>query len=271
MERIVYSPIKRTCLSLLIALSCILSACSSSEKLTYFNDLPVDSSVQSELAKNASPTIQPGDVLGITVSSMDPVTNAMFNTGILDAQPGTPAGATQGTPEMDKQGYLVDPQGAIEFPVVGRLILGGKTLYQAHEMLKEEITRFTKEPIISIRYLNFKVTVIGEVNRPGTFTLQSDRVTVLEALGMAGDMTVYGKRNNVLLIREANGKRSMHRLDLNRKSLFSSPYFYLHQNDVVYVEPEAIKDPSGERTLRIITASAAVATAISLLVFRILN
>src|SRR5690606_18698033 len=117
-------------------------------------------------------------------------------------------------------------------------------------------------------YLNFRVTVIGEVNKPGTFTINDDHVSVLEALGMAGDMSVYGKRQKVLLIREENNQRSMYRLDMNKKEVFNSPYFFLHQNDILYVEPVRSVDPNAERSLRIISTIATLGTAISLIIFR---
>src|SRR5690606_8549844 len=128
------------------------------------------------------------------------------------------------------------------FPVIGKINLVGLTLTEAHTRMASELNKYVKEPIVNLRYLNFKITVIGEVNRPSTFTVDNDKVNVMEALGMAGDMTAYGQRENVLIIREVDGRRNMARLDLNSSAAFNSPYFYLQQNDIVYVEPSIIKE-----------------------------
>src|SRR5690606_22386711 len=125
--------------------------------------------------------------------------------------------------------------------------LTGLTLTQAHNRMAEELNKYVKEPIVNVRYLNFKVTVIGEVNEPSTIAVDNDKINVLEALGMAGDMTAYGKRENVLVIREDQGRRHMARLDLNSRAAFESPYFYLQQNDIVYVEPDIMKERNVSR------------------------
>lgn len=246
----------------------LFASCSAKRNLTYFGDLPQDTSFKSAIVNSYEPKIQEGDILSITVSSLDAASNAMFNTGTIQSgmTKVTDVGASS---NLGKEGYLIGGDGNVNFPIIGQVQLKGLTLTQAHEKMQSELIKYVKEPIVNIRYLNFKITVIGEVQKPTTFTISNDRINVLEALGMAGDMTVYGKRENVLVIREENGERNMVRLDFNSKEVFSSPYFYLKQNDIVYVEPSHLRDPSGERTLRIISTVATVITAASLLIFRV--
>ncbi len=257
-------------LSILVML--ILFSSCSTRNLTYFSDLPQDSLFQTAILKAHEPKIQIGDILTITVSSLDPVTNSMFNAGGVESNVSdiSKVNMDLAAPAVGKEGYLVNKDGQIDYPVVGKVTLVGKTRSEAQDIMYQEVGKYVKDPIVSLRYLNFKVTVIGEVNKPGTFTINDDHVSVLEALGMAGDMSVYGRRQNVLLIREEGTKRSMYRLDMNKKEVFNSPYFFLHQNDVVYVEPMRGRDPSAERTLRIVSTMATLGTAISLIIFRIL-
>jgi len=254
----------------LIGMLIFFSSCSSQRSLTYFKDLPEDSAFQTAILKAHEPKIQIGDILTIRVSSLDPVTNSMFNAGGVESNISdiTKINMDMAAPAVGKEGYMVDKDGQIDYPVVGKVKLAGKTRSEAQDIMYQEVGKYVKDPIVSLRYLNFRVTVIGEVNRPGTFTINDDHVSVLEALGLAGDMSVFGKRKNVLVIREENNKRSMYRLDMNKKEVFNSPYFFLHQNDVVYVEPIRSRDPNGERTLRIVSTIATVGTAISLIILR---
>ena len=148
--------------------------------------------------------------------------------------------------------------------------IGGLSKEEAKEKLVEQLEEYLKDPIVNIRYLNYRVTVIGEVNRPSTFTIPSEKINILEALGMAGDMTAYGKRENVLIIREEEGERTMTRVNLNNKELLNSPYFFLQQNDVVYVEPDRLKQVNAStnaRTISIITAITSLAIVIATRVF----
>lgn len=253
---------------ILLLIGLFVSSCTSKRNLTYFSDLPQNASYQAAIVNAYEPTIQKGDILSITVSSLDAASNAMFNTGTLQTGM-TKVTGIGASADLGKEGYLVGGDGHVNFPIIGQIQLKDLTLTQAHEKMQRELIKYVKEPIVNIRYLNFKITVIGEVQKPTTFVIPNDRINVLEALGMAGDMTVYGKRQNVLVIREENGERNMVRLDFNSKDVFSSPYFYLKQNDIVYVEPSALRDPSGERTLRIVSTIATVITAASLLIFRV--
>lgn len=250
-------------LLLILFIGIFASSCTSKKNLTYFSDLPDLTGFKTAIVNAYEPKIQEGDILSINMNSLDAASNALFNYGTLENLGGRETNANLG-----KEGFLVGKDGSVNYPVIGKIELAGHTISEAHEILRKELLTYVKDPIVNIRYLNFKVTVIGEVQRPTTFTVDNDRINVLEALGMAGDMTPYGLRNNVLIIREANGERQMARLNLNESSSLESPFFYLRQNDIVYVEPNATKDPSGERTLRIVSTVASVVTALSLLIFR---
>lgn len=210
-------------------------SCKSSRDLVYFSDLQENSDQSVNIANTIDPKIQPDDLLSITVSTLNPESNALFNSGIL--LPTITNGNVNGN--AIKEGYLVDKNGFISFPVLGQIKLAGLSKEEATKKMISELKRYIKgEPIVNIRYLNFKVTVIGEVARPATLAVPTEKINILEALGMAGDMTVYGKRENVLIIREKEGKRTITRINLNNKETLNSPYFYLQQNDVVYVEPD---------------------------------
>ncbi|WP_378187979.1 polysaccharide biosynthesis/export family protein [Aquimarina sp. W85] len=133
--------------------------------------------------------------------------------------------------------YLIDEQGNIDFPVLGKIKVAGMTRVQVKEMLQEKLKIYIKDPIVNVRLKNFKITVIGEINRPGSYNIPNERITIIEALGMAGDMTITGKRTNVMVIRENDGVNTYHKVDLTSKDIFDSPAYYLAQNDVLYVEP----------------------------------
>jgi polysaccharide export outer membrane protein len=212
----------------------VISSCAPSRNITYFNDLKDTAAYKEAINNKPDPEIRPDDLLSITVSSLNPESNVLFNNGVLQTIGGTASAV--GTPQTN-EGYPVDTKGVIHFPVLGSVTLGGLTKEQAIEKLTTEIKKSVKNPIVNIRLLNFKITVIGEVNHPSTFTVRNERISVIEALGLAGDLTVYGKRNNILVIREKYNTRTTFRLNLESKDVFASPAFYLQQNDVVYVEP----------------------------------
>ena len=221
-------------------------SCTSSKKLAYFKNLDEKGDFRAPIGAIEESQIQPSDLLSITVSSLNPESNILFNNGVL-ATAGSGAQATG--PTRSSEGYLVDKDGNINFPVIGAIAVGGLTKTQASEKLTAALKNFVKNPIINIRFLNFKITVMGEVTRPSSFNVVSERINILEALSLAGDMTPYGRRDNVLVIREKDGVRTTSRVNLADKSTLSSPLFYLHQNDIVYVEP------SGSRALQASTQS----------------
>lgn len=217
------------CLALLI----LITSCSPKRNLVYFSDLPTTTDFSTPVKNYTPPKIQADDILSISVSSLNAESNVLFNNVLLPANNNSNVIA-----EKIDDGYLVDKGGAINFPVIGKISLAGLTKEQATEKMTDLIKQHVKNPIVNIRYLNFKVTVIGEVTKPATFVVDTDKINVLEALGLAGDMTAFGKRENVLIIREKDGVRTTARINLNNKDVLSSPFFYLQQNDVVYVEPE---------------------------------
>ena len=215
---------------LILSILLISISCASKKDVLYLQD--IDSlNTEMDTLKN-TPVIRKNDLLAITVSSVDKISAQPFNLPVVAV-----GNQTQVMGNQQLQTYLVDANGNIEFPVLGTIKVAGLTKINAVEYLKKEISKYVKNPIINLRITNFKVSVLGEVSRPGTFTIQDERITILEALSLAGDMTVYGKRKDVLVIREENGKKTYNKLDFTKASLLTSPYYYLQQNDVVMVSP----------------------------------
>lgn len=215
------------CVVLLILLQI---SCASKKDILYLQDIS-ELQNSTDSLKN-SPVIRRNDLLSITVSSVDKKSSFPFNLPVVSTGNQDIVSGNQRL-----QSYLVDENGKIEFPVLGSIHLAGLTKIKALEYLKEEISKYIKNPIINLRITNFKISVLGEVNRPGSYTIEDERITILEALSMAGDMTVYGKRKDVLLIREENGKKSYNVIDFTKSTLLNSPYYYLQQNDVIMVSP----------------------------------
>lgn len=186
--------------------------------------------------------IQPKDLLSITVNTTDPEVAAPFNLTVQSSI-NVAQGNTNVISQPALQQYLVSNTGEIDFPVIGRLKVGGLTKSEAEGLIRERLSPYLKEtPIVTVRMSNYKISVIGEVNRPGTFTINNEKVNIFEALAMAGDMTVYGIRSNVKLIREDNnGHRKIVALNLNESNILHSPYYHLQQNDILYVTPNKTK------------------------------
>jgi polysaccharide export outer membrane protein len=206
------------------------SSCGNSKNLTYFHDMN-DGNVQSNTPFPES-VIQKSDILSITVSSLNADATAIFN-------PGAGAGAAAGAGAVAPQGYLVNNEGNIQFPVIGNIKAENLTKNQLRDKIQKALVdnKLLVDPIVTIRYMNFRVTVLGEVNHPTVVNVPNEKISLLEALGLAGDMTIYAKRTNVMVIREENDKKIIKRLNLNSDEIFTSPYYYLQSNDIVYVEP----------------------------------
>ena len=219
-----------------------LASCQSYKKVPYLQDAEVINQAQ-QLETLYDAKIMPKDLLTIVVSCTNPELAVPFN--LVAATPARAGGAQvqQITMQPTLQQYLVDNEGRINFPVLGTLKVGGLTKGQAEQLIVMNLKPYIKEtPIVTVRMSNYKISVLGEVARPGTFTISNEKVNLLEALAMAGDMTVWGLRDNVKLIREdANGKQEIHTLDLNKTETILSPYYWLQQNDVVYVTPNKAK------------------------------
>ena len=219
----------------------LFASCQSYKKVPYLQDVEVvERTVQPGNLYDAK--IMPKDLLTIAVSCTSPELAVPFNLTV--ANPSSVAtGNTLLTTQSVLQPYLVDNEGKINFPVLGELKVGGLTKKETEQMIVEKLKPYIKEvPIVTVRMVNYKISVIGEVARPGTFTINNEKVNLLEALAMAGDMTVYGLRDNVKLIREKeNGKQEIITLDLNKSETILSPYYYLQQNDIIYVTPNKAK------------------------------
>ena len=220
-----------------LTVAALFASCQSYKKVPYLQDAEVINQAQQQ-EKLYDATIMPKDLLTIVVSCTNPELAVPFNLTVA-----SPLSVASGNSNLNSQPalqqYLVDNDGRINFPVLGELKLGGLTKSQAEQLIVRNLKPYIKEnPIVTVRMSNYKISVLGEVARPGTFTITNEKVNLLEALAMAGDMTVYGVRDNVKLIREdANGKQEIHTLDLNKSETILSPYYWLQQNDVVYVTP----------------------------------
>ena len=212
----------------LILIVLLTTSCASRKELVYLQG----GSNTKELV-SYEPVLQPDDVVMIVVSSENPEVAAPYNLKAITVQGDTENGI--GTQRM--QTYILDKEGKIEFPLLGTISLSGLTKTQAVAKLKELLKDHVNDAVINFRILNFKITVLGEVQKPGTYPVTSERITLLEAIGMSGDLTIYGNRTNVLLIREKNGTKTMERIDLTKSDFLNSSAYYLSQNDVVYVEP----------------------------------
>ncbi|MDW8852250.1 polysaccharide biosynthesis/export family protein [Flavobacterium sp. MMLR14_040] len=255
--------IKATCLLSLIFL---LFSCASRKDIVYYQN--IDAVTAGQNANSYEVKIQPDDLLMIIVSAEDPEIALPFNLSIIATQNDSNLQAATG--QRTIQSYLVDKSGNIEFPVLGKLQIGGLTRTELLQFLKEKISVYIKNPIINMRIMNFKISMQGEVNIPGTYSIASERVTLIEALSMAKDMTIYGKRDNILVIREVNGVKSYNRVDITKADFINSPFYYLAQNDVVYIEPNRTKvnaSAVGPNTSVIISA-VSILISLSVLIFK---
>lgn len=233
-----------------------LTSCASRESIVYFQG---DLQSMEEQLKNYSPSIQPDDLLVITVSARDFEATKPFNQLNYYYQ-------REG--ETRLQTYLVDKDGYIEYPVIGKIKLGGLTRPEAISQMKKLLSEYIIDPGVAINISNFRVTILGEVTNPGTYTLPNERITILEAIGLGGDLTINGVRNNVLVIREVDGEKQFYRVDLTSSEIFTSPVYYLAQNDVVYVEPNKAQINSStysRNTSVLISIAGLVITVISVL------
>lgn len=206
----------------------MLASCTPQKKITYFQ--PTSDSTDSEVASIVNPykeVVQKGDILSIKINSLSPEASQFFN----------PYDPQRTTTEITTEGYQVDNDGNIELPLVGTISVEGMSFQEIKKKLKTELEKYLQNPTVSIRFLNFRVTVLGEVNKPGVIPITTGRVSLPEALALAGDLTIFGKRDNIMLIRETGDKREFVRIDINNRKFFATNYYYLQNNDVIYVEP----------------------------------
>ncbi len=235
----------KKCSLLLLLVVALLSSCVSPKELSYFRPVTSESAeeINKHLDSQPEPRVKINDALVITVSALDPEAVVPYNLpSVAYATPTSSNVPT--TPSF--QYYTVDANGDITFPVLGKLHVVGMTQSEVINMIQERLKGQLVNPIVTLRFLNARVTVLGEVKNPGTYILNNGRITILEALGMAGDLTQYARRDNILVMRENNGELEFERLDLRGDALFASPYFYLQQNDVVVVNPNQARTTSNQ-------------------------
>lgn len=205
-------------------------SCASRKDIVYMQD--IEKAKSYDAATTYEPTLQPDDLLSIIVSTESEEIAAPFNLPYIQSN------------DSDNRGlktYLIDNSGYIDFPVIGKIKLGGLTRTEANIKMVAAVSEYVQKPIINLSIVNFKVSVLGEVNKPGSYNMMGERITFLEAISLAGDLGVYGKRDNILIIREKDGKKTYNRIDITKPDFLNSPFYYLSQNDVIYVEPNKTK------------------------------
>jgi polysaccharide export outer membrane protein len=243
-------------------------SCTTTKNVPYFQDVSMaDSSKIPDIASFHEPTIQPDDILSISIFTIDPATSMVVNQLGSQSLGGSVITSTGANPSAS--GFLVDRNGEIELSVIGKVKLLGLTTSQAKILIQNMAAKDYNNPNVQVRFSNFKITVLGEVNSPATYTVPNEKLTVLDALGLAGDLTIFGKRENILLIRQNSGEKQFARINLNSSQFMNSPFFYLKQNDVIYVEPNKGKAAS-LNTARAQTYGL-IGTALSVLIVLISN
>ena len=233
----------------------LLQSCASKRDVVYIQDAD---NFETIVDNNSFTTkFKVDDLVNIFVSTLNPEASAPFNLF---------RGAPEGGIRAEQVDYLIDREGEIDFPVIGKIKIAGLSAQETRVLLKEKLAEYLIDPIINIRLTNFEISVLGEVNRPGTYPVNGERITIFEALGLAGDLTIKGKRDNILVLREFDGVKVYHRIDLRSTETFNSPVYYLTQNDVVYVEPNrsAITSSSldSRATIAVSIASVLITSAV---------
>lgn len=244
----------------------VISSCGVKyQTIPYFTDLPAGNQAE-DINNQTVLKIQKNDILAITVSSLDAKSDAYFNLGNVGAVQVSSATTGASTPN----GFIVDQQGNVQLPYLGSVKIEGLSTYDARKLIENKLEegKFLIKPVLNLRLVNFKISVLGDVVRPGVYPVQSERITIIEALGMAGDLTITAKRNDVLLIRENLGKRQQVKLDLQSKELFNSPYYYLENNDVLIVTPSSAKYASVDASYRNVSLIISALSVIALLITR---
>lgn len=250
------NPILLSCLLLLI------SSCSY-KGVPYFQDLNNTTPVKEVIANYKELTVQPEDIIGISVSSLNSEASSVFNYNL-----NTITGTSQISPNNPIVGYLVDEKGAIQLPLIGNLKVSDLTLSAIRETIQSRLNEYLKQPVVNVRLINFKVSIMGDVLRPGVYPVQNQRISIAEALTMAGDLNITALRNNVVLIRESGGNREYIRIDLTSKKLFNSPYYYLKTNDILYVQPGRNKFASVDNSYRNIGILISALSIVAILLTR---
>lgn len=262
-------------LFLIICLIACLTACKTPEKINYIQD--VEPGVTQPIESRQSIIIQPKDMLSIIVSTKDPELAAIFNLSVQANRAGVPIFSSAYNQYLS--GYVVDNNGDIDFPILGKIHAAGLSRWALQERIIQKLIErdLLKDMVVTIEFMNFKVSVLGEVKNPGTYSIEGDKVTVLEAIAMAGDLTIYGLRNEVYVIREENGERQNFKLDLRSKDIFNSPAYYLRQNDIIYVQPNEVRagqstiNQNNVRSISLWLSITSLLTSISILVVNLVK
>jgi len=240
----------------------IFTSCNNSKKITYFNDVK-DTTFYSSTTEKQTP-FEPNDIISVTISSLNAEASVPFNMQNSNVSRSTTVTGSSN----ESGGYLINSDGTIDLPILGSVKAAGFT----KDQLKDNITnlilskKLLINPIVDIRYLNYEVTVLGEVAKPTVITVPNEKISLLKAIGLAGDLTIYGKRKNVLLIRQQNGKKITRHIDLTSGDFFNSPYYYLEPNDVVYVAPNNQKAAIATRNPNILPISLSLISVITLFI-----
>lgn len=250
----------------LLLLTLILFSCASSEDILLFQDIEQLESYGK--AQRNNPTIKEDDLLIITVSAADMEAVRPYNL-MIETRP-TYSSSNSLSTNSQQQTYLVDNEGNINFPILGKLPVAGKSRAELTELLTYRIAQDVINPIVNIRIVNYKITVLGEVNKPGSYTIEGERITIPEALGLAGDMTIYGKRKDIIILREVDGKNEYKTIDLTTIASLDSDYYYLKQNDVVYVQPNNAQVQSSKfnRNASVYVSVASLLISVLVLIFK---
>lgn len=230
---------------LLSILTLAVTSCNTYRKINYLQDVVPDEAER--IAINKGILIQPKDMISIVVSSRNPELALMFNLPVISYQAGSESVSGQGSQRL--LGYVVNNDGNIDFPILGLIHAAGLTRWELANEIKSKIVgmNYIKDPVVTVEFMNFKISVMGEVTSPGTYNIEGDKITLLQALSLAKDLTIFGRRDNVSVIREQDGERIVYQVDLRSASLFDSPAYYLQQNDIVYVEPNKVR--AGQSTI----------------------
>jgi len=257
------------CGAALVFFSVVICSCTNTRTLVYMQG-QFDTARLSKVVISQQ-IIQKGDLLNIIVYSDNPDATKIYNQTLITASSasvigseGITGGVTGASPSTS--GYLVDEKGNIEFQGLGLLHVDSMTKEQLKDTLTARLKDFLVNPYFTVRFLNYKFTMIGEVQRPGIFSIPGDHISLFEALGLAGDLTFYGRRDNILVVRENNGKREFGRMDITKPEIMASPFFYLQSNDVVIVEPTRKKIAANDQTaIRTITIAASIISTLALI------
>ncbi len=243
-------------LQYILPLMLLISSCVTQQDWVYFQG----ESAAQEKVQAFELRYQANDLLSINVSALDMAAARPFNLFVSSP---TSIGDLGSTGQLLQQTYLVDKNGDINFPVLGKLTLGGLSREEAINLLENKLKVYIKDPVVTLRLTNYRISILGEVNKPGAYTIANERVSITEALALAGDLSINGKRANLLLVREEGGVLTKNYIDLRSDALFNSPYYFLKPNDVLYVEPNASKVRSSTDALRYTSISLSVITTLT--------